>query len=415
MKIVTIPIAEIIPYEKNAKEHPKKQIEQIKASIKEFGFNDPIAVDEKNVIIEGHGRLIALQELGYKEVECIKLEHLTESQKKAYIIAHNKLTLNTGFNIKLLEIELKDIELGGIDLLLTGFTDKELNKFLDNKEDIEDDEYDPTPPEVAKSRLGDLWSLGKHKLLCGDSTVIDDVKRLVGEQSMDMIFTDPPWNVNYGAVKEGNEQGNKPRTIMNDYMSTEAFKDFMVSAFRCMNDVSKDGAMVYVVMSAQEWANVMSSLFETDFHWSSTIIWNKDRLVLSRKDYHTKYEPIWYGWKNGEARLCPLEDRKQNDVWDVDRPSKSDLHPTMKPLELVGRAIKNSSHRNDNVLDLFGGSGSTLITAEQLDRQCYMMELDPKYIDVIVNRYVQFKNNDEDVTVLRNGETLRYKQVFGGE
>ena len=202
-----------------------------------------------------------------------------------------------------------------------------------------------------------------------------------------MVFTDPPWNVNYGAVDKGNAMGYKPRTIKNDFMGTEEFRDFMYNAFSCMSIASKPGAMTYVVMSAQEWGNAMLTLAQNDYHWSSTIIWNKDRLVLSRKDYHTKYEPIWYGWKEGESRLCPLEDRKQSDVWDFESPSRSDEHPTMKPVALVARAIQNSSHKGDAVLDLFGGSGTTLIACEQTGRKNFSMELDPKYVDVIVKRW----------------------------
>ena len=205
-----------------------------------------------------------------------------------------------------------------------------------------------------------------------------------------MVFTDPPWNVNYGAEKEGNPMGYKPRTILNDFMGTEDFKQFMLSAFCSMNAASEPGAMTYVVMSAQEWGNMMLALAQNDYHWSSTIIWNKDQLVLSRKDYHTKYEPIWYGWKSGNSRLHPLADRKQCDVWDIDRPRQSVEHPTMKPVELVARAITNSSNVGDSVLDLFGGSGTTLIAAEQTGRTCYMMELDPHYCDVIIQRWEHF-------------------------
>lgn len=202
-----------------------------------------------------------------------------------------------------------------------------------------------------------------------------------------MVFTDPPWNVNYGACDENNAQGYKPRTILNDFMGTEDFKQFMFKAFSCMKYASKNGCMTYVVMSAQEWGNMMLALAENGYHWSSTIIWNKDRLVLSRKDYHTKYEPIWYGWKDGESRLCPLSDRKQCDVWDIERPSKSEEHPTMKPVELVVRAINNSSKKGNVILDLFGGSGTTLIAAEQTGRNARIMELDPKYCDVIIKRW----------------------------
>ena len=195
-------------------------------------------------------------------------------------------------------------------------------------------------------------------------------------------------------------------------MGTEDFKKFMYGVFKNMNNSSKEGCMTYVVMSAQEWGNMMLALTDNEYHWSSTIIWNKDRLVMSRKDYHTKYEPIWYGWKEGAPRLNPLEDRKQSDVWDIERPSKSELHPTTKPVELVAKAIKNSSKVNDKVLDLFGGSGTTLIAADQLDRMCYMMELDPKYVDVIVNRYINLKESSEDVFLIRDGEKISYKDII---
>lgn len=207
---------------------------------------------------------------------------------------------------------------------------------------------------------------------------------------IDLLFTDPPWNVNYGAVKKDNPMGYKPRKILNDFMSTEDFKKFMDVVFKNANSALKEGGMVYVVMSAQEWGNLMLTLLQNGIHWSSTIIWVKDRLILSRKDYHTQYEPIFYGWKEGKPRLHPLLDRKQSDVWEIPRPNVSIEHPTMKPLELVGRAIQNSSNENDNVLDLFGGSGSTLMACEQLNRNCYMMELDPHYCQVIINRWEDF-------------------------
>ena len=225
--------------------------------------------------------------------------------------------------------------------------------------------------------------------MCGDSTKREDVALLMDGEQADMVFTDPPWNVNYGAVEKGNAMGYKPRTILNDFMGTEDFKQFMLSVFKNMNEFSKEGCVTYVVMSAQEWGNLMLTLLQSGYHWSSTIIWNKDRLVLSRKDYHTKYEPIFYGWKEGAPRLHPLEDRKQSDVWDIERPHVSEEHPTMKPIVLVARAIQNSSNKNDLILDLFGGSGSTLIASEQTGRVNYSMELDPKYCQTIINRWEQ--------------------------
>ena len=396
MKIEKIKVSDLKPYENNAKIHTKEQVEQIKKSIQEFGFNDPIAVDENNMIVEGHGRLLAVKALGYTEVDCIRLDGMTDEQKRAYIHVHNQLTLNTGFDLGILEAELKSIE--NIDMGVFGF---DMDFDIDTDMDFEatEDDFEAEIPEEPKAKLGDIYQLGNHRLMCGDSTSIKDVEKLMGGEKATMGFTDPPWNVNYGAMKEDNAQGYKPRKILNDFMGTEEFKEFMNKAFASLNFAMKDGAMTYVVMSAQEWGNMMLTLASNDFHWSSTIIWNKDSLILSRKDYHTKYEPIWYGWKNG-SRLCPLEDRKQSDVWDIPRPKKSEEHPTMKPVELVARAITNSSRKGDIVIDLFGGSGTTLIASEQTERCCRMMELDPKYVDVIIARW---ENLTGEKAVLING------------
>lgn len=384
MEITKIKLSDIKPYEGNAKLHPEEQIAQIKESIREFGNNDPIAVDENNIIIEGHGRYIALKELGYEEAECIILRGMTEDQKNAYRLVHNKLTMNSGFDIEILEKELENIS---IDMVKYDFDLEALGGLQDEEEIFEDEVPEVDEENEPITKLGDLYKLGSHYLLCGDSTKKEDVERLMQGKKADMVFTDPPWNVNYGDVEKGNAQGYKPRKILNDFMGTEDFKNFMFKAFECMNFASKEGCMTYVVMSAQEWGNMMLTLAQNDYHWSSTIIWNKDTLVLSRKDYHTKYEPIWYGWKEGEGRLHPLEDRSQSDVWDIARPKKSELHPTMKPIELVARAIKNSSDKGGVILDLFGGSGTTMIASEQTNRSCYMMELDPKYCDVIIKRW----------------------------
>ena len=381
LKIEYVSKDQLKPYAKNAKLHTDDQVEQIKRSIEEFGFNDPIAVWHEDEIIEGHGRLLAVMEMPEIEtVPIIRLDDLTDEQRRAYMLVHNKLTMNTDFDFGLLDSELEGII--DIDMSEFGF---DIAIEDDEPEEIIDDEV---PEEVeTRCKLGDIWQLGNHRLICGDSTSIEQIDRLMNGEYADMVFTDPPWNVNYGAVEKGNAMGYKPRTIKNDFMGTEEFKEFMYNAFKAMNNASKAGCMTYVVMSAQEWGNMMLTLAENDYHWSSTIIWNKDHLVLSRKDYHTKYEPIWYGWKAGEARLCPLEDRKQSDVWDFDRPTKSEEHPTMKPVPLVARAIINSSKKGNNVLDLFGGSGTTLIACEQTGRKCFMSELDPHYCDVIIQRW----------------------------
>lgn len=379
LNIEYISVDALKPYEKNAKKHPDKQVNHIANSIREFGFRQPLVVDKDNVIVIGHGRHLAAKTLGLDAVPCIRADDLTEEQIKALRLADNK-TNESEWDLSLLNGELDDIF--DIDMEQFGF-DVALD---DQPVEIVEDEV----PEKVETRCkqGDIWELGNHRLICGDSTSIETVDALMSGEKADMVFTDPPWNVNYGAQQ--NHPSWKPRQIMNDSMSTEDFRDFMRNAFKAMNNASKAGCMTYVVMSAQEWGNMMIALAENDYHWSSTIIWNKDQLVLSRKDYHTKYEPIWYGWKAGESRLCPLEDRKQCDVWDFERPKRSEEHPTMKPVPLVARAITNSSKKGNNVLDLFGGSGTTLIACEQTGRKCFMSELDEHYCDVIITRWENF-------------------------
>jgi len=281
-------------------------------------------------------------------------------------------------------------------------------------DEIKEDDFDADQAlaeiEAPISQRGDIWLLGKHRLMCGDSTSLEDVSLLMDGQKARQVFTDPPWNVDYGG--SSHPSWKPDRQILNDSMSTADFKNFMLKVFSTMSAVSEPGCMTYVVMSAQEWGSLMDALREAGYHWSSTIIWKKDSLVLSRKDYHTQYEPIWYGWLEGSSRLCPLEDRKQSDVFDIPRPKRSELHPTTKPVELVARAIVNSSHKGDLILDLFGGSGTTLIAAEQTERVSRLMELDPKYADVIVKRYYhENTENESSVFLVRNGETVAYQDV----
>lgn len=369
------------PYERNSKIHSQDQVERIAESIRVFGFLSPCLIDRDYNIIAGHGRVLAAEKLGMETVPCVFIEGLTDEQRRAYIIADNRLTELAAWDDELLHSELAELADLDFDVSVTGF---DIDLEMDEPEEITEDEF--SEDVETRCKKGDIWQLGDHRLICGDSTDEGAIRVLMDGEEADLVFTDPPWNVNYGAVDKGNAQGYKPRTILNDCMETEEFKEFMSSVFRVMNAVSKPGAMTYVVMSAQEWGNLMLTLAENDYHWSSTIIWAKDTLVLSRKDYHTQYEPIWYGWKEG-VRLHPLTDRKQSDVWNIARPKRSDLHPTTKPVELVARAIQNSSKKNDVILDLFGGSGTTLIASEQTGRRCYMSELDPHYCDVIINRW----------------------------
>lgn len=377
VEVQEVAVAVLKPYERNAKIHSGEQVQKIAESIKEFGFLSPCLIDREKNIIAGHGRVEAAKLLGLETVPCVFIEGLSDEQRRAYILADNKLTEMGEWDMDLVMSELTDLDAAGFDIEVTGF-ELELEE-----PEITEDDFEPIPPEEPEAKLGQIYQLGNHRLMCGDSTSLVDVAKLMRDEKAEMVFTDPPWNVSYGQENERWKQ----RSILNDSMTTEDFKEFMNSAFSCMHWASMGGAMAYIVMSPQEWGNLMLTLAANGFHWSSTIIWNKDQLVLSRKDYHTKYEPIWYGWKDDEPRVHPLKDRKQCDVWDFDRPKRSDEHPTMKPVELVARAITNSSDKGDIVLDLFGGSGTTLIASEETDRRCYMMELDPKYVDVIIGRW----------------------------
>ena len=342
-KFERVAVDTLIPYVNNANIHSEKQVTMLASSIREFGFLNPVLIDRKRNVIAGHGRILAAKKLGLETVPCIFVEGLTEAQRKAYILADNRLAEFSEWDMDLVMGELEGLEEYDFDIGLIGF---EMPEVL--PENVEDD-YEERDVE-PRAKLGDVWRLGAHRLMCGDSTDPNAIERLMGGCLADIVFTDPPWNVNYGATDHPTW---KSRSILNDY-----------------------------------WGNLMLALAENDYHWSSTIIWAKDQLVLSRKDYHTQYEPIWYGWKNG-SRLHPLKDRKQSDVWEIARPKRSDEHPTMKPVELVARALANSSNVGDVVLDLFGGSGTTLIAAEQLERVCYMCELDPHYVDVIIDRWEQ--------------------------
>lgn len=404
---------------KSAEYNPRKalkpgdpEFEKLKNSITEFGYVEPIIWNKRTgKVVGGHQRLSVLKHLGETEVDCVVVD-LDEQKEKALNIALNKISGD--WDMPLLTDLLKDLNDDGFDITLTGFDMSEFDSFFKDevKEQVaEDDDFDLSKQlkNITKVRTqkGDIWQIGKHRLMCGDSTEDGDVAQLLGGKKATVVFTDPPWNVDYGGASHPSW---KQRSIMNDSMSTEQFGVFLTKAFDCMSKVIVDGAMVYVVMSGQEWGNIMNVMDKCGYHWSSTIIWAKDTLVLSRKDYHTQYEPIWYGWKNG-TRVCPLEDRKQSDVWNIPRPKRSEEHPTMKPIELVARALMNSSHSNEIALDLFGGSGTTLMAAEQTNRVCCMMELDPKYCDVIVQRYINLFNKEDDIYLIRDGKKIPYKDV----
>lgn len=378
MEIVKIKISDVIPYENNAKEHPEEQINQIKNSIQEFGNNDPIAIDENNVIIEGHGRYLALKELGYDEIECIVLTNLTEEQKSAYRIVHNQLTMNTGWDEERLKEELDNITL---DMRELGLTQEMLDEIEAEHNHIEEDNFDIDEAydeiEEPISKYGDIYKLGDHILMCGDSTKKEDVSKLVGENKIDLVVTDPPYNVAYEGAAG---------SIQNDDMKNDEFKTFLTNAFSRMYEVMKEGAPFYVWYASREHINFESSLIECNLPVRQQLIWVKSSLIIGRQDYQWKHEPCLYGWKEGATHNW-YSDRSQTTVLEFDKPTKSELHPTMKPLDLFGYLIQNSSRKGENVLDLFGGSGTTLIASEKTNRKSFTMELDPKFCDVIVKRW----------------------------
>ena len=384
-------VSALVPYARNARTHSDEQVAQIAASIREWGWTVPVLIDEDGGLIAGHGRVLAARKLGLAEIPVMVATGWSEAQKRAYVLADNKLALNAGWDADLLRVELADLQAFDFDLGLTGFSDDELAGLLaQSSEGLTDPDTVPDVPLVPVSVPGDVWVMGDHRLCCGDSTVQTDVDKLMQGERGDLLFTDPPWNVNYGAVKAGNAQGYKPRKILNDHMDEADWAQFVAGFCASFYAVTKPGALAYVVMSAQEWPAIDKGLREAKFHWSSTIIWVKDALVLSRKDYRTQYEPLWYGWNEDGPRIMQVPDRKQSDIWNIARPRVSNLHPTTRPTLLIERALLNSSARGALVVDLFGGSGSTLIACEQQGRRCRLMELDPKYADVIVQRWQDF-------------------------
>lgn len=412
MKIEKMSVNDIIPYINNAKKHPQEQIDQIKASVRAFGFNDPLAIDENNVIIEGHGRFIALKQLGYKQVEVIKLQHLNEVQKKQYILAHNKLTMNSDFDEETLRLELEAIEKDG-DLDLTGFDQDEIDELLEKAENLEEGEGEikedvaPEPPKIPYSKNGDIWLLGRHRLMCGDSTKEESVMELMEGKKANMIFTDPPYLMDFkGTI---NNDGTKSFSgthggIKNDKMSKEEGQKFIDDIIKNIKKFVVGS--YYVCFYRLGMHYVFNALQHNDLSYKALIIWDKPGGTLSGSDYKSRYEPIFYGWVK-EHKYYGGKDGW--DIWTINKTKKNDLHPTMKPLELVSKAVKNSSEQNGLVLDLFGGSGSTLIVCEQLNRINYSMELDEKYVDVIVKRYNNLGN--DDIKLIRDGKEYFWDEI----
>ena len=375
---------DLIPYARNSRTHSEAQIAKIAASIKEFGFLNPIIIDGESGIIAGHGRVMAANKLGLQSVPCIEAVHLSEAQKRAYVIADNRLALDAGWDNDLLKIELQDLDANGFDLSLTGFEVGELAAFLtEPTAGLTDEDAVPEVPVQPVTVLGDVWLMGNHRLMCGDSTSIDAVETLCDGQLVDMWLTDPPYNVAYeGKTKEA-------LTIKNDKMGDDAFRVFLRDSYTAADAVMKPGAVFYVWHADSEGYNFRGAAKDAGWTVRQCLIWKKQTMVMGRQDYHWKHEPCLYGWKDGAAHLWAT-DRKQTTILEFDRPSRNGEHPTMKPVELFAYQMLNNTKGNDRVLDSFGGSGTTAIAAEKHGRNALLMELDPKYCDVIVKRWQDF-------------------------
>ena len=386
MNIINIELKKIKQYENNPRKNDEA-VGPVAESIKEFGFKCPIILDKDNVIVAGHTRYKAAKRLKLKEVPCIIADDLTEEQIKAFRLADNKVGEIAEWDFDLLNMELESIS---FDMSSFGF-----NILNEEEKEIEEDDYDLEEKikniEDPKSKYGDIYQLGKHRLMCGDSTKIEDVQKLMNGVKVDLLITDPPYNVNY--------EGGNGLKIKNDNMDNDNFRKFLTDAFSTADSVMKEGAVFYIWHADSEGYNFRGACFDNNWKVRQCLIWNKNSMVMGRQDYHWKHEPCLYGWKDGASHLW-ASDRKQTTILDFDKPTKNAEHPTMKPVKLFDYQIKNNTKKDDIVLDLFGGSGTTLIACEQNGRISYNMELDPKYIDVIIDRWEQYTG---EKAILLNG------------
>jgi len=393
MELIKKKVSELIPYINNSRTHSEEQITQIVSSIKEFGFTNPILIDKDNSIIAGHGRLQAVKRLGYEEVPCILISGLTKTQIKALIIADNQLALNAGWDLEKLSVEIEGLEEDKFDLSLLGFEEDFLKDLLfKENEGLTDEDAAPDAPENPKSKPKDIWLLGSHKLICGDSTKAEDYKLLFKDNLADMIFTDPPYNVDYSG-RGKNDLGK----IINDNMDENKFVLFLDDVFKLMSDNLKPLSILYVCHpdSHSKPKIAFEIAFDKYFKKSSTLIWNKGNAGMGWQDYRSQHEPILYGWKEGKGKHNFYGDRTKTSIWNIKRDNTTEYkHPTRKPVELVKEAILNSSKEKDIIFDPFSGSGSTLIACEKLNRICYGIELETKFVDVIIQRWQQFTGKE---------------------
>lgn len=404
-EMTLISIDRLIPYINNARTHSPEQITKLRSSLREFGFVNPVLIDRSFNIIAGHGRYEAAKAEGYSEVPCVYVDHLTEAQKKAYIIADNRMAMDAGWDEELLKVELEALEGESFDLSLTGFEEDELaDLFKSDEAPIEDDDYDLSEAleKAAFVERGDRWIVGRHVLYCGDATSKDDVDKLMDGKSANLVLTDPPYGVSF--------KSSSGLTIKNDSMKNDEFYNFLKSAFDNMVAHCEKGAAGYVFHADTEGLNFRKAFIDSGFHLAGCCIWVKDSLVLGRSDYQWQHEPVLYGFlQNGKHNW--YSDRKQTTIWNFKKPKRNENHPTSKPLDLLSYPLQNSTRENAIVIDTFGGSGSTLMACELSNRICYTMELDEKYASVILRRYVDNGGDPAGVYCIRNGEKVMYSDV----
>ena len=400
-----VELDKLVPYVNNARTHSPEQINKLRASLREFGFINPVIIDKNYGIIAGHGRVIAAREEGIEKIPCVFADHLTEAQKKAYILADNRMALDAGWDEELLRVEIEALQAEAFDVSLTGFDEKEITDlFKDTQEEVKDDDYDLTAAleKAAFVKKGDLWVVGRHRLLCGDATNAEDVDKLCEGKRVNLILTDPPYGVSFKSASG--------LTIRNDSMKNEEFYSFLLAAFKNMVSHLELGGSAYVFHADTEGLHFRRAFIDAGLHLAGCCIWVKNSLVLGRSDYQWQHEPVLYGFlKNGKHQW--YSDRKQTTIWNFDKPKRNENHPTSKPLDLLGYPLKNSTQENAIVLDTFGGSGSTLMACELSNRICYTMELDEKYASVILRRYVEDTQDAENVYVIRDGVKHLYAEL----
>ena len=406
MKILNIKLSELKPHPKNPRKHPKELIERLKKSIKEYGFTNPVLISKDNQILAGHARCKAAKELGIDEVPTLRLD-FEGAKADAYVIIDNKLNEMSEWDIPVLVDLIKEIEQSDFNVELTGFDIDEISDLFAKTDEKygKDDDFDLSEELKKESfvKNGDIWLLGRHRLMCGDSTISDDVNKLMNGNKANVCVTDPPYNCAY-------EGGTGMKIINDNWSDPKKFYDFLLSAFKNAYNNLADGSAFYCFHSDAEKVNFFNATVNAGFHYSTTCIWVKNALVIGRMDYQMRHEPIIYAFKD-TARHKFYGDRKQTTVWEFDRPVKSELHPTTKPIPLVSYPIKMSSQENGIVLDLFAGSGSTLMACEQMNRICFCMELDKVYASAIIRRYIEMCGND-DVFLIKNNEKVPYESVL---